>query len=370
MRMKDERLIAVDLFSGCGGLTRGLRKAGFCVAAGVEVDPVAGKTYSYNNRETILIEKDIRQVGGADLLAAVPDGKLDLLVGCAPCQGFCSLTRKYRRKDPRNELLLDMARLIKELDPAAIMMENVAGLLTVGKPVFGEFVSKIRRWGYRPRWKIVQMADYGVPQSRRRLVLIAGKGFVIPLPESTHARSPDANSKLKPWVTVRQVLGGIRAPVTLSQSMKATGPQKHNWHVVRDLLPRTKAKLKGALPGQGWHILPEELRPACHRGDYDGFPNVYGRLTWDNVSVTITRGCTTPSMGRFGHPDRRRYTISVREAARLQTFPDSYKFRTDYIEVVCDMIGNAVPPLFAHVVAKAIRRALEVHYGKVARGAS
>lgn len=368
--MTKPRLIAVDLFSGCGGLTYGLRQAGFHIAVGVEIDPVATKTYRYNNRKTSLIQKDIRKVRGSDLLAVLTDGKLDLLVGCAPCQGFCSLTRKYKTKDPRNELLLEMARLIKELNPNAIMMENVSGLVTIGKPIFEKFVNKIRRSGYRPQWKIVQMADYGVPQSRRRLVMVAGRGFTICLPEPTHHRAPKQGSKLKPWVTVRKTIGGMGRPVTLSKALKSNGPQAFDWHVVRDLLPKTKDKLRAAMPGATWDRLPEQLRPECHRGDYRGFPNVYGRMTWDNVSVAITRGCTTPSMGRFGHPDRRRYAISVREVARLQTFPDSYKFVTDRMDAVCDMIGNAVPPLFAHLLADKIRGALEIHYGKLARGVS
>jgi len=367
--MNVEHMIAIDLFSGCGGLTYGLRRAGFHITAGVEIDPLAAKTYKYNNRKTRTIQQDIRKVKGQDLLAFLPDGKLDLLVGCAPCQGFCSLTRKYKTKDPRNELIFEMSRLVKELNPNAIIMENVPGLVSVGKSIFEKFVNKLRRSGYCPHWEIVQMADYGVPQSRRRLVLTAGKGFIIPLPESTHARLPGANSKLKPWVTLRQVLNGSSSPVTLRQSFKAKGPQNHNWHVVRDLLPKTKAKLKAAMPGQAWYILNEELRPECHQGDYRGFPNVYGRMIWDSVSVTITAGCTTPSKGRFGHPDRRRYTISVREAAKLQSFPDNYKFKTDQMDAVCNMIGNSVPPLFAYIVGKKIRRALESHYDALARKA-
>ncbi len=368
--MTKPRLIAVDLFSGCGGLTYGLRQAGFHIAAGVENNPVGAKTYKYNNRKTNLIEKDIREVKGTDLLGILPDGKVDLLVGCAPCQGFCSITRKYKREDPRNELLLEMARIICELRPNAIMMENVPGLVTRGKAIFERFINKIRRHGYCPRWEIVQMADYGVPQSRRRLVILAGRGFVIPFPEATHARKPKEGSGLKPWVTLREAIKGMPAPITLREFKKSKGPQEYNWHVVRNLEPKTKAKLKAAMPGKTWLCLSEELRPKCHRGDYKGFPNVYGRMSWDNTAVTMTRGCTTPSMGRFGHPDRRRYTISVREAAKIQTFPDSYKFATNYIDVVCDMIGNAVPPHFAHIMGKKIRKTMESHYDSLAWKAS
>jgi len=366
--MTMRRMVAIDLFSGCGGLTCGLRRAGFHVATAVEIDPHAAKTYRHNNRKTKLLQADIRKVEAHELLAGVPSGEVDLLVGCAPCQGFSSLTRKYRRDDPRNGLLSEMARIIEEVRPSAVMMENVSGLAEArGKVIFKGFVDRLENEGYHLNWRVVQMADYGIPQSRRRLVLIGGRGFEISFPDPTHARTPKPGSDLKPWVPLRSALAGLGAPVTLTEALRKQGPQQYNWHVARDLLARTKAKLKAAMPGKAWLDLPENLRPKCHQGDYRGFPNVYGRMSWDNVAVTMTRGCTTPSMGRFGHPDRRRYAISAREAARIQTFPDAYKFITDHMETVCDMLGNAVPPAFAYVIGRRIKETLEVIDGAVAR---
>ena len=159
----------------------------------------------------------------------------------------------------------------------------------------------------------------------------------------------------------------MRAPVRLSQTSKDGGPQQYNWHVVRDLQPQTKARLKAAVPGRTWLALKDCIRPKCHQNGYNGFTNTYGRMTWDEVSPTITAGCTTPCKGRFGHPDRRRTTISVREAALLQTFPESYAFKTDYMEVACEMIGNAVPPLFAKLAGRRVRKSLEEHYGALAQ---
>jgi len=345
---------AVDLFSGGGGLALGLRRAGFSLIGAVEVDCHAASTFQANHPNTRLFIQDVRHLEGTDLLSLSKKGEIDLLAGCPPCQGFTSLTAKYHKNDPRNRLLNEMLRLIEETRPRAVMMENVPGLANRGKELLEPMLERLASLGYEPEMGVLQVADYGVPQFRKRLVLLAGKGFTISLPSPTHSRSGTSAPK---WKTVREAIGGMPTPPTLSQA-KANAPfPPVNWHVVRDLSPQNMVRLRSAKPGTGWRNIPEELRPNCHKGDYYGFSNVYGRMTWDDVSPTITGGCTTFSKGRFGHPEEDR-TISVREAACLQTFPDDYIFDTPYMDHVCNIIGNALPCLFAEILSRSCFEAL------------
>jgi len=347
-------LTAVDVFAGAGGLSLGARRAGFRIGAAIELDQRITPTYRTNHPGVLVLEKDVRDLTGAELLKAVPRGRIDLLMGCAPCQGFCSLTIKNKASDPRNRLVGEMARLVEETAPDAVLMENVPGLAIRGRRLLSDFVRRLKASGYHVAWWNVQMADYGIPQRRRRLVLLAGRGFAIDLPKATHTRDGVGRKR---WKTVREAIYGERPPGRLS----SIRPQKANWHVIRDLRPETRARLRAAIPGQMRFELDDGLLPLCHQEGYDGFRNVYMRMDWDAPAPTITAGCTTPAKGRFGHPDRRRTTISVREAATIQTFPRSFRFATAKIDLACEMIGNAVPPRFAEVVGAHVQVAILTH---------
>jgi len=347
--------IAIDVFSGSGGLTVGLKKSGFNVVGAVEIEPHAFATYKANHPEVQAYKQDIRTVKGKSLLELSPSGVVDLLSGCPPCQGFSALTAKYKRSDPRNELILEMSRLVEEIQPNMVMMENVPGLPTKGSKFFKQLLTKLDLLGYITEWGILQVADYGVPQSRQRLVLLAGKGFPIHLPRPTHSKT--ARDGLTQWITLRDAIGFMPEPIVLADTKSNGGPQQYNWHVIRSISSDTIKILKAAQPGASRFKIPEELRPPCHKNREDGFNNVYGRMSWDQVSSTITGGCTTVSKGRFGHPEQDR-TISVREAALLQTFPIDYIFDTPYMDHVCEMIGNALPCNFAQVLGTQCMAAL------------
>ena len=350
------RLVAIDLFAGGGGLSQGLKQAGFTVSAAVEIEPSACGAYLANHPETVLFEKDIKKISGDELIRTSPTGKIDLIAACPPCQGFSSLTSKYRRDDPRNELIFDFVRLVDEIRPSAVMMENVPGLVNgKGASVFNSAMQSLELIGYKISYDVLDVANYGVPQNRRRLVVLGSRDENIPIPTATHARVPK-NGQQK-WKTVRDAIEDEGDPIPLKLAV-SEAESKHNWHVVRNLSPLSVARLRAVGPGQSRSALPIELRPDCHKNSETGFSNVYGRMAWDEPAPTITGGCTTLSKGRFGHPSKLR-TISVREAALLQTFPREYKFNTRHMEKVCKIIGNALPPLFAEVMASACRNSIE-----------
>ncbi|NGX90034.1 DNA cytosine methyltransferase [Rahnella sp. Lac-M11] len=353
-------LNSIDLFSGGGGLSEGLKQAGFNVLAAVELNSSAADTFKTNNKQATVIERDIRHVSGQEILKAISlqKGELDLLAGCPPCQSFSTLTRDYKKDDLRNSLINEVSRLIFETEPKMLMIENVPGMMSRGKDFLGDFISHIESMGYIVNYNVLQVADYGVPQDRKRFVLLAGKGFEIKLPEPTHSRE-GSNGKSR-WVTVRDALKGLGEPITLRNAQEFGGPKKFNWNVIRNLSPLNIERIKYLKAGGPRFDLPDHLRPNCHKGNNSTFSNVYARMCWDKVSPTITGGCTVLSKGRFGHPVEDR-TISVREAARLQTFPDTFLFETNYIDHACQIIGNALPCKFAFAMSKACSDALLKH---------
>lgn len=338
------KLTAIDLFSGGGGLSEGLKQAGFSVIGAVENDLNTVDTYRANHKSTYLFDYDIKHLSVDEVISKckIERGELDLLAGCPPCQGFSTLTRNYDSEDKRNSLIKEVARLIDGLLPKTIMIENVPGLKSRGASFLDEFLQVLERNEYQYCYDVLQVADYGVPQTRRRFVLLASRVGTVSIPEPTHSMKGEK----KKWNTVKDAICGLDEPITLSESNKKNGAKAYNWNIIRDLSAINLERLKHIPSGGNRFYIPEYLRPNCHKGSNTGYSNVYGRMDWNSPSPTITGGCTTLSKGRFGHPEKQR-TISVREAAKLQTFPDSYVFDSDFIDHVCQIIGNALPVEFA-----------------------
>jgi DNA (cytosine-5)-methyltransferase 1 len=356
--------LAVDLFAGCGGLTSGLRAAGFDVVAAIEKDSDAASTYAANHRDVLLYQQDIRRVSAAGLLRALDLPRretLDLIAGCPPCQGFTRLTEKRRRRDPRNALISEFLRFVTVLRPKACMLENVPGLLTRGKRYFSRLCEGLRRAGYYVEYDVVELADYGVPQFRKRLIVLGVLHEPMPIPEPTHG---EPGSRRRPWKTVRNAIGKLPSPPARSVIRAGQAVPLYQWHYARDISDAVRLRLKYARRnGIGRKSFPASLRLACHNRRPDGFYDVYGVMVWDRPAPTITSGCTNASKGRFGHPAEARPVTAV-EAALLQTFPTGYKFKGSGVDSVAAQIGNALPRRFARVVGKAIRLHLLKSNGK------
>ena len=335
----------VDLFSGCGGVTAALRKQRFRVVAAVDNDPIAGKTYTRNNKSVRLYCDDIRQVEPRRILDVQLKGRdLDLLVVCSPCQPFSNQNRN-RDDDSRSELILQASRFAKVLRPQIVFFENVPGL---GSYEVSAAIAKLRdeleSIGYSlSNPSTINCADYGVPQRRLRCVLFATRPkFSVKIPKPT---TPDGRRK-----TVRMAIGNL---LPLYSGDKDDTDPLHFARNHQEIALMRMACIKRN--GGDRFSLPSELELACHRGKR-GYPDVYGRMWWDRVAPTLTTGCTDITRGRFTHPAQDR-AISPREAARLQTFPDSYVFEGNGTQVATQ-IGNAVPPAFVESLAPTLRHAL------------
>lgn len=327
---------AIDLFSGCGGLTLGLKQAGYNVLGAIEVAPKAQQTYKLNHPEVQLYESDIRDIPTSTVLSdlGIKCGELDLLAGCPPCQGFSRLRTRNRSnsvEDPRNDLILQFQRYVEELLPKNVMMENVPALAK--DPRFTQLIVNLKKLGYNTTFEVADAANFGVAQRRKRLILLASR-----------AGTPKLAKKSNKKLLVRDVIAHIETPLLSSDAIH-TIPEKRSEAVKRliALIPKN---------GGSRAQLPVEYQLACHLRS-DGFRDVYGRMAWDEVSPTITSGCINPSKGRFLHPEENR-TITLREASLLQGFPMGYRFDAAHgKEAIALMIGNALPPPFimAHALA-------------------
>jgi DNA (cytosine-5)-methyltransferase 1 len=335
------KVAAIDLFCGAGGLTHGFFLEGLKVKAGLDLDPACRYPYEANNN-AIFLERDISSVSAKELNDLFGDADIKVLAGCAPCQPFSSYAHKYAlKRDQKWKLLYEFSRLIKDIKPQVVTMENVPTVYRY--KVFHDFVKMLEKLGYHVWYGIRNSADYGVPQSRRRMVLLASKLGPIDMIEPTHDKPK----------TVRQVIGRLK----VIKSGEAC--DRDRLHAAAKLSDLNLKRIKVSIPGGSWRDWPKKLVASCHKEKTGKtFPSVYGRMVWDQPAPTMTTQCYGFGNGRFGHPIQNR-AISLREAAILQDFPRSYKFleRGERVNFRKHgrMIGNAVPVGLGRAIAKSIK---------------
>lgn len=337
---------AVDLFCGSGGVTAGLRMAGWRVLAACDNDPVAANTYRSNHPRTAFVEGDIASSETVDAIAQKVCGKtVDLLVICAPCQPF-STQNRVRRDDPRKQLIVVSLAVARRLRPSMIFFENVPGLASAAyRPILDSVRAELVTLGYSISQPMVRdAANYGVPQRRRRCIMFAAKN---PVAVDDFVQRDVSSPK-------RTVYDAI-ADLDALESGEAS---------VADALHKARAHQPIALQrlshipkdGGSRSSLPAHLELKCHVGDAHSFSDVYGRMSWQSVAPTLTTGCTDLTRGRFAHPEQDR-AITLREAARIQTFPDTYLFAGNDKQIATQ-VGNAVPPAMIRALSRAFKSAL------------
>lgn len=338
----------IDLFCGIGGLTRGLIDSGLNVIAGFDIDPTCQYTYEHNNNVPYHTQ-NVREVHAADLNELYAEDATRILVGCAPCQPFSQMRFKLgeaNEHDEKYNLLLEYGRLIEELHPAIISMENVPQIKKT--EIYMQFIQILQDNGYYFSEKVVYCPDYGIPQSRRRFVLIGSLLGPIELIAPTHHRE---NVHIRNFIDQlpRIEAGGVDPNDALHRSAS--------------LSEINLRRIRASRPGGTWRDWPEELRCPCHRkSSGKTYGSVYGRMSWDRIGPTITTQFYSFGTGRYGHPEQDR-ALSLREGAMLQTFPQNYDFidpnREFVFRDIARHIGNAVPVRLGEVIGETIIRHLE-----------
>lgn len=336
---------AIDLFSGAGGLTQGLKQAGFTVVGAVENHKTYAETFKLNHPGTKLAEKSIIEVNPAEFMKELrlKEGELDLLAGCPPCQGYSTIGTRNRgqKNDPRNELVYEVLRFALVFKPKTIMMENVPALANDSR--LKTLVDELKYAGYQIDIKVLNMSHFNVPQTRRRMIMLG--------------------SRLGEMEVFSQELDKAHM-VTLRETISILPKSGTSGDPLHDIVERRGNKVKkliSMIPKDGGSRtdLGEEFQLECHKR-MNGFKDVYGRMSWDKPAPTMTGGCVNPSKGRFLHPEEDR-TITLREASLIQTFPPNYQFSlSSGKQGVATMIGNALPPKFIQFHANNLVKHLEL----------
>ena len=346
---------AVDLFCGAGGLTAGLLNAGIKVKAGVDFELACKFAYEQNNKTTF-IHKDVANITGEEINQCFSKNAIKLLAGCAPCQPFSSYNQgKDATLDKKWPLLYHFSRLIEEVQPELVTMENVPDVTK--HKVYHDFIQKLYGLGYEVTAQKVECIKYGIPQTRKRHVILASKIGKIDLLPNTHQN----------YITVRDVISQLK-PISAGEKS-----ENDALHAAAKLNQLNLKRIRASKPGGTWRDWPEELRANCHKKESGkSYPAVYGRMEWDKPAPTMTTLCYGYGNGRFGHPDQDR-AISLREAALIQTFSSNYIFHSPDVKPnfksIGRMIGNAVPVRLGEVIGlsflKNLAAVLEVNRHKI-----
>lgn len=341
----------VDLFCGAGGLSHGFMTRGIPVNVGIDIDPACRYPFEQNNRARF-VQCDIASLHGDELATWYPAGDIRILAGCAPCQPFSTYRQRADIEHGQKwSLLREFARLVTELRPTIVTMENVPPLQR--HAIFGEFLGALHDAGYAEPWyQVVECRNYGVPQYRRRLVLLASRLGPIEMIPPTHELDD-------PCLTVRSRIGHL--PVLRDGDIAPYD----SLHRTSQLSENNRERIRQSRPGGSWRDWDRNLVAACHRrASGKTYPSVYGRMVWDEPAPTITTQCHAFGSGRFGHPKQDR-ALSLREAAILQSFPEDYAFVAPdapvRFKVVGRLIGNAVPVALGSAIAESILAHLRHH---------
>ena len=335
----------IDLFCGVGGLTHGFFKEGFTILAGIDTDSSCKYAFETNNN-SIFINKSIEDITGEELSKIFQRAKTKILIGCAPCQPYSPYNLKKDKND-KWKLLADFSRLVIQTRPDVVSMENVPHMQW--HHAFLKFKSTLSNEGYILSQYSVYCPDYGIPQGRRRLLLFASRFGEVKLIPKTHTREN--------YKTLRETIYNLKP-------IRAGSVDKNDpLHRSRNLTPLNIKRIRSTPEGGNWHSWDDSIRLNCHKKESGkSFDSVYGRMSWDEPASTITTEFINFGSGRFGHPDQDR-TISIREAALIQTFPKYYKLFANKSDITFQKlgrhIGNAVPVRLARIIARTIKKHLE-----------
>jgi len=352
-KLRKNNIAVIDVFCGIGGLTRGMQEVGLNVIAGIDYDKTCNFAFEYNNNSKFL-HRDVTTIEAEEVAKLYPKNSMKILVGCAPCQPFSQVPGEREDKEDKWRLLYSFGDLIEKVDPSIVSMENVPQLMShKNGTVINDFIKRLEILGYTVSTYKVNAANYGVPQRRYRLILFAskfGKIDLIPkiFSDENVLTVADAISHLPP------VEDGEIHPID-------------NMHRTRKLSPANKARIMATSEGGDWTEWPPHLLEglACRESNMGKtFTSAYGRMTWNKPAPTLTTHCTGLSNGRYGHPVQNR-AISLREAALLQSFPETYKFDNEdrelSVSILARHIGNAVPPKLGESIGKSILNHLIQH---------